>query len=66
MLELDPRLLCGEAPVYGTLVGVTLGFPGTHFLGKCLLVGMRLSKHWRASTESSISAMFSHEPCFGV
>src|SRR5829696_6462030 len=39
MLELDPRLLCAEAPVYGTLVGVTLGFPRTHFLGKRLLVG---------------------------
>jgi len=39
MLELDPRLLCGEAPVYGTLAGVTLSFPRTHFLGKRLLVG---------------------------
>src|SRR5215218_1670729 len=39
MLELDPRLLCSEAPVYGTFVGVTLGFPRTHFLGKRLLVG---------------------------
>src|SRR5829696_4805246 len=28
--------------------------------------GMRRSRHWRASTESSISAMFSQEPCFGV
>src|SRR5215208_7555299 len=42
MLELDPRLLCSEAPVYGTFVGVTLGFPRTHFLGKRLLVGEAL------------------------
>src|SRR5215203_360931 len=39
MLELDPRLLCGEAPVYRTFVGVTLDFPSTHFLGKRSLVG---------------------------
>src|SRR5215204_4764265 len=39
MLELNPRLLCGEAPVYGTFVGVTLGFPRTHFFGKRFLVG---------------------------
>ena len=39
MLELDPRLLCGETPVYGTFVGVTIRFPSTHFLGKRLLVG---------------------------
>src|SRR5215210_7136259 len=39
MLELDPRILCGEAPVYGSFGHVTLGFPHTHFLGKRLLVG---------------------------
>ncbi len=30
------------------------------------LDSIRLSKHCRPSTESSISAMFSHEPCTGV
>ena len=39
MLELDPRLLGAEAPVYATFVGVALLFPRTHFLGKRLLVG---------------------------
>jgi hypothetical protein len=39
MLEPNPRLLRGEAPVYGTLVGVTLGFPRPRFLGKRFLVG---------------------------
>src|SRR5215203_1907274 len=39
MLELDPRLLCGEAPVYGALGCVALLFPHTHFLGKRFLVG---------------------------
>src|SRR5829696_3878281 len=39
MLELDPRLLCGEAPVYGALGCVALLFPHTHFLGKRSLVG---------------------------
>src|SRR5919199_3180735 len=39
MLELDPRLLRSEAPVYGTIVGVALGFPRTHFLGKRFSVG---------------------------
>src|SRR5215210_7746413 len=31
MLELDPRLVAGETPVYGAFGDVTLGFPRTHF-----------------------------------
>ncbi len=30
-LELDPRLVAGETPVYGAFGDVTLGFPRTHF-----------------------------------
>jgi len=39
MLELDPRLVAGEAPVYGAFGCVALAFPRTHFLGKRFLVG---------------------------
>ena len=31
MLELDPRLVAGETPVYGAFGDVTLGFPRAHF-----------------------------------
>src|SRR5215210_1870032 len=39
MLELDASIGAGQAPVYGALGCVALGFPSTHFLGKRLLVG---------------------------
>src|SRR5215210_6821328 len=39
MLELDPRLGAGEAPVYGAFGGVALGLPGSHFPGERFTVG---------------------------
>src|SRR5215216_188726 len=39
MLELDASIGAGEAPVYGALGRVALGFPRTHFLGKRFLIG---------------------------
>src|SRR5215217_3710629 len=39
MLELDASIGTGEAPVYGALGRVALGFPRTYFLDKRLLVG---------------------------
>src|SRR5215207_8387322 len=39
MLELDASIGAGEAPVYGALGRVALGFPRTHFLGKRFSVG---------------------------
>jgi hypothetical protein len=39
VLELDACIGAGEAPLYGALGCVALGFPRTHFLGKPFLVG---------------------------
>src|SRR5215210_9591788 len=39
MLELDPRLLAGEAPVYGAFGRVAFGLPRTHFPSQTLPVG---------------------------
>ena len=39
MLEFDPRLVRGEAPVYGAFGDVTLGFPRDHFPGEGFTVG---------------------------
>src|SRR3954469_4186416 len=39
MLELDASIGAGEAPVYGALGRVALGFPRTHLLSKRLSVG---------------------------
>ena len=39
MLELDPRLLCGEAPLYGAFGRVAVGLPRTYFPSQTLPVG---------------------------
>ena len=39
MLELDPRLLCGEAPVNGAFGRVAFGLPRTYFPSQTLPVG---------------------------
>jgi hypothetical protein len=39
MLELDPRLLCGEAPVDGAFGSVAFGLPRAHFPSQTLPVG---------------------------
>src|SRR5215203_6788663 len=39
MLELDASIGAGEAPGYGALGHVALGFPRIHFLSKCFSVG---------------------------
>ncbi len=59
----DARVLGGETPVGPNCVLVPLPLPSLGFL--VCWSGIRRSRHWRASTPSSISAMFSQLPCLG-
>lgn len=65
-MQLFTGISGGKPPLHLNLMGIAPLLPGVMTSRTRCIEGRRCARHRRASTESSISAMFNQLPCFGV